>query len=162
MGVAQIYLTVFNRTLDSEKESLAALQRQLRWRYEEFLVEEGAPENTEKRQCAMGRVKASHLQDEYQRLCGELEAESTRRDQLLNKLAPRIDLKPQVGMYRVQQVTINAPCPPGTNARAYLTPIQETLGQYGFSSYVRVTDHHYELWANCPPWMMDAMDRITP
>ena len=108
MGEATIYENVFNRTLDDEQVGLAAMARQLRLRYEGFLVEEGAPENTEKRQRAMERVNASHLHTEYQRLCGELEAEADRQDKLLNVLAPKIELNPHETMYRVGQVSVDA------------------------------------------------------
>jgi len=157
-----IYENVFNRSLDAEKAGLAAMQRQLRLRFEELLAGEGAPENTEKRQRAMDRVRASHLHDEYQRLCDELEAEEDRQDQLLNTLAPKVELKPHDTMYRVGQVSADVPRPPYLEAVAYLTPIQEMLEERGFETYIRFAGGRYELWANCPPWMVDAIDRVAP
>jgi hypothetical protein len=156
-----IYKNVFNRTFEAEKAGLAAMQRQLRLRYEELLAAEGAPENTEKRQRAMDRLKASHLHEEYLCLCDELEAEEARRVKLLNKMASKVELRPHGTMYLVQKVTIDVPRPPGTNPRTYLDPIQEMIGRRGFSSHVRVTDRHYEMWANCPPWMVDAINRVS-
>jgi hypothetical protein len=158
-----IYENVFNRSLQSERDGLAIMQRRLRLRYEELLAEEGAPENTEKRQRAMDRVRASHLHDAYQRLCDELEAEEDRQDKLLNKLAPRVELKPHETMYQVGQVSVDAPRPPNTDSMAYLSPIKEMLEGHGFETYIRLGfGNQYELWANCPPWMVDAIDRRAP
>jgi len=155
-----IYENVFNRSLDKEKAGLAAMQRQLRLRYEEMLVEEGEPENTEKRQRAMDRVRASHLHAEYQRLCDELAAEEHRQDQLLNQLAPKVELKPHETMYLVGHVSLYPARPPGMDAVKYLTPLKEMLEEHGFETHIRSGDRH-ELWANCPPWMVDAVDRIS-
>jgi len=157
-----IYENVFNRSLNIEKAGLAIMQRRLRVRYEELLAEEGAPENTEKRQRAMARVKASRLQDEYIRLCDELEAEEDRQDQLLNKLAPKVELKPHATMYQVGKVSANVPRPPTMEAVEYLTPVMLMLEERGFETYIRLAGNQYELWANCPPWMVDAIDRVAP
>jgi len=154
-----IYENVFNRTLDNEKARLGAVQRQLRLLYEELLIEEGEPENTEKRQRAIDRLKASRLHADYQRLCDELEAEENRQDELLNKLAPKISFQLHETMYLLREIMLDTPCPPGTNPSTYLEPTQEMLDYHGFSSHVRTTDRSYELWANCPPWMMDAIHR---
>jgi hypothetical protein len=156
----QIYQTVFNRTLDTEKAGLADMHRQLRLRYEELLAGEGAPENTEKRQRAMGRLHASRLHDEYQRLCGELEAEEHRQDQLLNTLAPKVELKPHETMYLIGHVSLYPARPPGMDAVKYLAPLKEMLEERGFETDIRSGDRH-ELWANCPPWMADAIDRMA-
>jgi len=157
-----IYENVFNRTFDAENASLDALQHQLRLRYKEFLAEEGEPENTKKRQRAMDRVKASHLQAEHHRLCSELEAEEDRQDKLLNVLAPKVELKPHETMYQVGRVSVDVPRPPNVASMAYLSPIKEMLEEHGFETYIRLAGHQYELWANCPPWMVDAIDRRAP
>ena len=157
-----IYENVFNRTLDAERAALVVLQRRLRLRYEELLVAEGAPENTEKRQRAMDRLLESHLHEEYQRLCRELEAEEDRKDDLLNTLAPKVELKPHGTMYLVGQVSVDVPRPPTVEAVDYLTPLQKMLEAHGFKTHMRLTGDQYELWANCPPWMLDAIDRRTP
>ena len=156
-----IYENVFNRSLDAEKAGLAVMQRRLRLRYEELLAEEGAPENTEKRQRAMDRVRASHLYAEHQRLCDELETEEARQDTLLNVLAPKVELTPHKTMYLVGQVSVDVARPPTMEAVEYLIPIKEMLEEWGFETHIRSGDHH-ELWANCPPWMVDAIDRIAP
>lgn len=155
-----IYENVFNRTLDAEKARLVAMQRRLRLRYEELLAAEGAPENTEKRQRAMDRLKASHLYAEHQRLCDELETEEARQDTLLNTLAPKVELKPHGTMYRVGQVSVEGT--PIMASVAYLAPIKAMLEEHGFETHVRLTGDQYELWANCPPWMVDAVDRRAP
>lgn len=155
----QIYENVFNRTFDAERASLAALQRQLRLRYEELLTEEGVPENTVKRQRAMERLQASHLHSEYQRLCGELEAEENRRDMLLDELALRVELKPHQTMYLVEQVSVDVPRPPTVEAVDFLTPTRKMLESYGFKTYTRLTGDRHELWADCPLWMVDAAIR---
>ena len=157
-----IYENVFNHNLDAEKAGLAALGRQLRLRYEELLVEEGEPENTEKRQRAMARVKESRLHEEFHRACSELEAEESRQDQLLDQLAPKVELKPHETMYQVGGFSVDVPRPPHLDAMAYLSPIKEMLEEYGFDTHVRLVDNEYELWANCPPWMVDAIDRVAP
>jgi len=154
-----IYENVFNRSLDAEKAGLATMQHRLRLRYEELLATEGAPENTKKRQRAMNRLKASHLHDEYQRLCSELEAEEDQQDQLLNKLAPKVELKPHKTMYQVGQVSAKGT--PIMASVAYLSPIKTMLEEHGFETHVRLVSNQYELWANCPPWMVDAIDRMA-
>ncbi len=155
-----IYENVFNRTFDTEREALAALSRQLRLRYEELMVEEGAPENTEKRQRAMARVHTSHLHEEFDRACSELAAEEDLQDQLLNTLAPKVELKPHETMYLVGHVSLYPARPPGMDAVKYLTPLKEMLEERGFETHIQSGDRH-ELWANCPPWMVDAIDRLA-
>jgi len=156
-----IYKNVFNRNLDAETVRLADMQRQLRLLYEELMAREGEPENTEKRQRAMDRVRASYLHSEYQRLCGKLEAEEDRQDQLLNKLAPKVELKPHETMYLVGHVSLYPPRPPGMDGVKYLSPLKEMLEERGFETHIRSGDRH-ELWANCPPWMVDVIDRTAP
>jgi len=107
----------------------------------------------------MDRVRASHLHDEYQRLCGELEAEEDRRDQLLNQLALKVELKPHAAMYWVSRVSVYPERPSFMDSMKYLSPIKEMLEEHGFETHVRSTEKQYELWANCPPWMVDAIDR---
>lgn len=152
-----IYQNVFNRTLDDERESLAALQRQLRLRYEDELAAE-ASDNSECRQRAMERVKASRLNEEFHRVCGELEAEEARQDKLLNALAPKIEMKPDLAMHLIQVIS-NLSFPQDNRAEDILKPLQDLLDGHGFATYFRRTRHHFELWSDCPPYMADAADR---
>jgi len=117
----------------------------------------------------------SPLGQEILQLDAELGNLQIRRENLLDVLAPEVEFKPDGCMHRLKIASSHTYSSQGYGAKKYargeLLPLVDRLEVLGFTAHVRtVNERHsaslfsvdhadFELWADCEPWMFDAMVR---
>jgi hypothetical protein len=185
-GLPTLYQKVYALNWDDEYKSLRALRKEANDLYKDALRAEQKKRQPRARvhfkplpDEVVGEIRDSILEGplvrEINRLEAELKAEQARRKTLLAMMADGIEPKHDNCMHRVSTSSSYTYNSQGYGAMGYakgeLEPWLDMLEAMGFDCHIREVNYKppqgmfgcgsadYELWANCPEWMFDALSR---
>lgn len=180
------YAKVYARNWDAETKSLHEMKTLLQAQYERAIQDAQKKRQPKKRAnfapLPDGELKdirdhflGSALYKEIGRLEAEINQEKENHQKILYKLAPLVKAEPEQCMHMLKSSSSHGYSSQGYGATTYakgvLVPYQDRLESLGFEVHIREVNYQpgrgtfgctsatYELWANCPAWMFDAISR---
>lgn len=182
--LAILYQKVYALNWDDEYDSLRAIRKQTNDQYKDALRAEQKKRQPRARvhfkplpeevgAAIRDMILEGPLCQEILRLEAELQAEQARRKTLLGIMADGVEPKHDNCMHRVSTSSSHTYGPQGAMgyAKGELEPWLDMLEAMGFDCHIRQVGYRrgkgmfacdsadYELWANCPEWMFDALSR---
>ncbi|MHC4296455.1 MAG: hypothetical protein ACYS7Y_04070 [Planctomycetota bacterium] len=180
------YAAIYDRNWDAEEKSIKSMKALLQEQYARAIK----AKQKERQPRARTKFKdlppeiieeirehymQSALYKEVIRLEEAIKVEKANHQKILNKLATKVEMKPEPCMHRVRVSSSYAYASVGFGACKYgegvLVPYVDHLEAMGVECHIRQVNYvpghgfggcpsaNYELWVNVPPWQFDAASR---